>query len=40
MKRKKLKKIIAKAMLYTICCRNVDRLNNVWIYDSDNVKLR
>lgn len=37
---KKLKKIITKVMLCTICSRNVDRLYNVWFYDSYNIKLR
>lgn len=30
--KKKLKKIIANVMLYTICWRNVDKLNDIWIY--------
>lgn len=38
-RKKKIKKIIAKVMLYTICWRNVDRHVLVWIYDSYNVKL-
>lgn len=32
MKRKKIKKIIANAMLYTINVRNVDRLYSIWVY--------
>lgn len=30
--KKKLKKIIANVMLYTICYRNVDKLNDIWVY--------
>lgn len=29
---KKLKRLISKAILYTICWRNVDKLNGIWIY--------
>ncbi len=36
---KKLKKVIANAMLYTICWRNVDKLNDLWVYDRNNIKL-
>ena len=32
MKRKKIKKIIANAILYTINARNVDRLYSIWVY--------
>lgn len=37
--KKKLKKIIANVMLYTICWRNVDKHDDVWIYASYNVEL-
>ena len=36
---KKLKKIILRMLLYTICWRNVDKLYNLRHYDSNNVKL-
>lgn len=39
MKRKRLKKIIANAIVYTINARNVDELNGIWLYDSYNVEL-
>lgn len=29
---KKLKRIVSKVMLYTICWRNVDRFYDFWIY--------
>lgn len=32
MKKKKLKKIILNAILYTFCWRNVDKLDDLWIY--------
>jgi len=31
-RKKKLKKIIVNTILYTICWRNVDKLNDIWIY--------
>jgi len=35
--RKKLKKLVGNAMLYTICYRNVDRLNGIWIFTKYNL---
>lgn len=35
--KKKLKKVITNIMLYTICYRNVDKLNDVWIYAKYNL---
>ena len=29
---KKIKKIILQMLLYTICYRNVDKFNSVWIF--------
>lgn len=40
MKRKKLKQLIVRMMLYTICWRNVDKLNDLWVYDSYNIELK
>lgn len=36
---KKLKKIILRMLLYTICWRNVDKLYDIWAYDSYYIKL-
>jgi len=36
---KKLKKIILRTLLYTICWRNVDKLYSLRHYDSYYVKL-
>ena len=37
---KKIKKKLLQIMLYTICYRNVDKLNNVWVYDSNYIELK
>lgn len=37
---KKLKKIILRTLLYTICWRNVDKHNDIWAYDGNYTKLR
>ncbi len=37
---KKIKKKLLQIMLYTVCWRNVDRLNNIWIYDSYYIELK
>lgn len=37
---KKFKKIILRTLLYAICWRNVDKLNDIWAYDGNNVELR
>jgi len=34
---RKIKKKILTAMLYTICWRNVDKLNSIWIYAEYNL---
>ena len=36
---KKIKKKLLTAMLYTICYRNVDKLNGIWVYESNYIKL-
>lgn len=36
-KKKNLKKLIARIMLYTICYRNVDKLDDFWIYAKYNL---
>ena len=40
MKRKKLRKLIAKAILYTFCWRNVDKYASLWGYDGYYFELR
>ena len=40
MKKTKLKKLLANAMLYTVCWRNVDRLCDIWRYERYNTKLK
>ena len=40
MKRKKLRKLIAKAILYTFCWRNVDKYASLWAYDGNYFELR
>lgn len=34
---KKIKKKLLTAMLYTICYRNVDKLNGIWIFTKYNL---
>lgn len=34
---KKIKKIILQMLLYTICYRNVDKFNSVWIFTKYNL---
>ena len=37
--KKKLKKTITNIVLYTVCYRNVDKHDDIWIYDSYYIEL-
>lgn len=39
-KRKRLRKLIAKAILYTFCWRNVDKYASLWVYDGNYFELK